>query len=238
MRIKSQTDVITNSSTEVFILRHPEENYEEINKLLQSQGFKGDVSKFTKEIWESREDSDYRLESLNGFFPDRESKNRAYYYLYKDYIFHPKSEVPEKVFLGDSEYLVYPDLDVKGEGELREKLIKDILIPYYKQELKNNSNSDHLISNFKKFLEDPVENFSYCPGDIMTFRYREEFQKWIDENIDLFPDYNLLLKMYDQNDISEFFGTWIDFFDDDEVDFDEYAGKLDENLDYMFFRLS
>lgn len=238
MRIKSKTDVITNSSTEVFILRHPEKNYEEINKLLHSQGFKGDVSKFTKEIWESRKDSDYRLESLNYFFPDRESKNRAYYYLYKDYIFHPKSETPEKVFWGDSEHLVYPDLDVKGEGELREKLIKDILIPYYKQELKNNSNSDYLISNFKKFLEDPVENFSYCPGDIMTFRYREEFQKWIDENIDLFPDYNLLLKMYDQNDISEFFGTWIDFFEDDEIDFDEYAGNLDENLDYMFYKLS
>ena len=63
MRIKSKTDVITNSSTEVFILRHPEKNYEEINKLLHSQGFKGHVSKFTKEIWESREDSDYRLES-------------------------------------------------------------------------------------------------------------------------------------------------------------------------------
>ena len=238
MRIKSKTDVITNSSTEVFILRHPEENYEEINKLLHSQGFKGDVSKFTKEIWESREDSDYRLESLNYFFPDRESKNRAYYYLYKDYIFHPKSETPEKVFLGDSEHLVYPDLDVKGEGELREKLTKEILIPYCKQELKDNSNSDHLISNFKKFLEDPVENFSYYPGAIIAFRCREEFQKWIDENIDLFPDYNLLLKMYDQNDISEFFGTWIDFFEDDEIDFDEYAGNLDENLDYIFYRLS
>lgn len=235
MKIKSQTDVITNSSTEVFILRHPEENYEEINKLLQSQGFKGDVSKFTKEIWQGRKDSDYRLESLNGFFPDRESKNRAYYRLYKDYIFHPKSEIPEKVFWG---YLVYPDLDVKGEGKLREKLTKDILIPYCKKELKDNSNSDHLIRNFKKFLEDPVENFSYCPGAIMAFRYREEFNIWIDENIDLFPDYNLLLKMYGRNDISEFFGTWINFFEDDEVDFDEYAGNLDENLDYMFYRLS
>lgn len=235
MKIKSQTDVITNSSTEVFILRHPEENCEEINKLLHSQGFKGDVSKFTREIWQSQKDSDYRLGSLNVFFPDRESKNRDYYHLYKDYIFHPKSEIPEKVFWGD---LVYPDLDVKGEGKLREKLTKEILIPYCKQELKDNSNSDHLISNFKKFLEDPVENFSYCPGVIMAFRYREEFQKWIDENIDLFPDYNLLLKMYGRNDISEFFGTWIDFFEDDEVDFDEYVGNLDENLDYMFYRLS
>ena len=238
MKIKSQTDVITNSSTEVFILRHPEENCEEINKLLHSQGFKGDVSKFTREIWQSQKDSDYRLGSLNVFFPARESKNRDYYHLYKDYIFHPKSEIPEKVFWGDPEYLVYPDLDVKGEGKLREKLTKEILIPYCKQELKDNSNSDHLISNFKKFLEDPVENFSYCPGVIMAFRYREEFQKWIDENIDLFPDYNLLLKMYGRNDISEFFGTWIDFFEDDEVDFDEYVGNLDENLDYMFYRLS
>lgn len=238
MRIKSITDIITNSSTEVFILRHPEEDYERINKFLQSQGFKGDVSKFTKEVWQGREDSDYKLGSLNSFFPDRESKNRAYYYLYKDYVFYPKSETPEKVFWGDSEHIVYPDLEVKGKGELREKLTKETLIPYCKQELEDNSNSDHLVSNFKKFLEDPVENFSYCPGAIMAFRYREEFQKWVDENIDLFPDYNLLLKMYGQNDISEFFGTWIDFFNDDEVDFDEYAGNLDENLDYMFYRLS
>ena len=98
MKIKSRIDVITNSSTEVFILRHPEENYEEINKLLQSQGFKGDVSKFTKEIWQSQKDSDYRLESLNVFFPDRESKNRAYYYLYKDYIFHPSLKSLRKSF--------------------------------------------------------------------------------------------------------------------------------------------
>ena len=238
MKIKSQTDVITNSSTEVFILRHPEENYENINKLLHSQGFKGDVSKFTKEIWRGRKDSDYRLESLNDFFPDQESKNRAYYYLYKDYIFHPKSEIPEKIFWENSEYLIYPVLEVKGEWELRKKFTKEILIPYCKQELKNNLNPDHLISNFKKFLEDPVENFSYCPEAIMAFQYREKFQKWVDENIDLFPDYSLLLKMYGQNDISEFFGTWINFFEDDGVDLDEYTGNLDKNLDYIFYKLS
>lgn len=217
MKIKSKVDVITNSSTEVFILKSPETDKDKINNFLQSRGFKGEVSKLTKERWEKHREGDWKLEYLDDFFPDKKSKNRCYYLLYRDYIFSPKSETPD-MFKFD------------GEGKLREKIIKELLIPCV-EEIKAERSS---LVSIDKFLRDPVKNFIYCPDNIIEFRYREKFYSWIDNNINLFPDYNLLLRMYEKKDISEFFGDWIDFFEDYEED--NYLGDID--LDYELYRLS
>lgn len=231
MRIKSKIDVITNSSTEVFILKSPETDKDKINNFLQSRGFKGEVSKLTKEIWEKYREEDWKLGYLDSFFPDKKSKNRGYYLLYRDYIFWPKSETPD-IFEFDGEtYTTYPDLEISGEGKLREKITKELLIPCV-EEMKAEMSSP--VNNIDEFLRDPIKNFVYCPWNIIEFRYREKFYSWIDNNINLFPDYNLLLNMYEKKDISEFFGDWIDFFEDYEED--NYLGDID--LDYELYRLS
>ena len=231
MKIKSKIDVITNSSTEVFILKHPETDKDKINNFLQSHGFKGEVSKLTKERWEKYREEDWKLGYLDSFFPDKKSKNRCYYLLYRDYIFSPKSETPEMFEFDGETYTTYPNLKISGEGKLREKIIKELLIPCA-EEIKAEMSS--LVSIIDKFLKDPIKNFKYCPGDIIAFRYQKKFYSWIDNNINLFPDYNLLLKMYEKKDISEFFGDWIDFFDDYEED--NYLGEID--LDYELYRIS
>ena len=229
MKIKSKVDVITNSSTEVFILKSPETDKDNINNFLQSRGFKGEVSKLTKERWEKYREGDWKLEYLDDFFPDKKSKNRCYYLLYRDYIFSPKSETPKMFEFNGETYIIYPDLKVSGEGKLREKITKELLIPCV-EEMKAEMSS----LSIDKFLRDPIKNFVYCPWNIITFRYREKFYSWIDNNINLFPDYNLLLRMYEKKDISEFFGAWIDFFEDYEED--NYIGDID--LDYKLYRLS
>ena len=51
MKIRSKIDVITNSSTEVFILQDSR-NFSEVNKELQQLGYQGAVFKLTKEFYQ------------------------------------------------------------------------------------------------------------------------------------------------------------------------------------------
>ena len=121
MRIKSKIDVITNSSTEVFILQDSR-NFSEVNKELQGLGYQGEVFKLTKELYREKRDSGQICE-LSNIFVDRENHNYAWFNLYLQHVFNPVEETPE-VFEG-LEY--YNSLPYGKETNFQSKIKSELL---------------------------------------------------------------------------------------------------------------
>lgn len=226
MKIKSKIDVITNSSMEVFILQDSR-NFSEVNKGLQKLGYRGEVFKLTKELYQEKKDSGQICE-LSNIFVDQENHNYAWYDLYLQYIFNPVEETPE-VFEG-LEY--YNSLPYSKETNLQGK-IKFELLGSLAEENKN-------LKRFSDYLR--TKDIHVFPRYELSCNpeVKEKFREWVEDNIKEFPDYQKMLKMYNVYDISEVLGNWIDFFDDDCISPEKYLGGvyMNEDINYRLTRLS
>lgn len=226
MKIKSKIDVITNSSTEVFILQDPR-NFSEVNKKLQGLGYQGEVFKLTKELYQEKKDSGQICE-LSNVFVDQENYNYAWYDLYISHIFSPVKETPI-IFEGLEFYDPFPS---NKETNLQRK-IKSELLDSLAEENKNLKRFSNYIRT-KDIHVFPRYELSCNP------EVKERFRVWVKNNIKEFPDYQRMLKMYDFYDISEVLENWIDFFDDDCISPEKYLGSVydNKNINYWLTRLS
>lgn len=226
MKIRSKIDVITNSSTEVFILQDPR-SFSEVNKELQGLGYQGEVFKLTKELYQEKRDSDEICE-LSSIFVDRENHNYAWFDLYLQHIFNPVEETPE-IFEG-LEY--YNSLPYNKETDLQNKIKSELLDSLAEENKTLKRFSDYLRT--KDIHVFPRYELSCNP------EVKEKFRGWVENNIKEFPDYQKMLKMYNVYDISEVLGNWIDFFDDDYISPEKYLGGvyMNENINYWLTRLS
>ena len=209
MRIKSKTDVITNSSTEVFLLKENlDKTAEEINALYPE--FKGILKKYEDlEDWEKEELSETVI--------DPNEKGDSWYYLYRSYLFEPKKLTPDFVVDGRKYFLT----EEKDVLPIQKKFSREVLrkFPEVRGDL--------------EFLRDPEENF-YRIFDgryILLARHHEEIQEWIDNNISEFPPYPVLLEVYRMKDIKDVKGFWIGMAED------TLCITPPESINYETFRL-
>ena len=226
MKIRSKIDVITNSSTEVFILQDSR-NFSEVNKELQRLGYQGEVFKLTKELYREKRNTG-NICQLSNIFVDKENYNYAWFDLYRSHVFNPVKETPE--IIEGIEY--YDSLPYDKETELQKKIKLELLDALAEENKSLKRFSGYLKSgNIHDFPEFELS----CNPDI-----KEKFKEWIENNIHEFPEYQKLLKMYDVYDIFEVIGNWIDFFDDDCISPEKYLGDvyLNENINYSLTRLS
>lgn len=226
MKIRSKIDVITNSSTEVFILQDSR-NFSEVNKELQKLGYQGEVFKLTKELYQEKRNTG-NICQLSNIFVDQENHNYAWFDLYRNYVFNPVKEIPE--IIEGLEY--YDSLSYNKETNLQRKIKSELLDTLAEENKSLKRFSEYLKSgNIHDFPEFELS----CNPDI-----KEKFKKWIENNIHEFPEYQKLLKMYNVYDISEVIGNWIDFFDDDCISPEKYLGDvyMNENINYSLTRLS
>lgn len=226
MKIKCKIDVITNSSTEVFILQDPR-NFSKVNKELQELGYQGEVFKLTKELYQEKRDSGQICE-LSNIFVDQENHNYAWFDLYLQHIFNPVEETPE-IFEG-LEY--YNSLPYGRETNLQCKIKSELLDSLAEENKTLKRFSDYLRT--KDIHVFPRYELSCSP------EIKEKFREWVESNIKEFPSYQKMLKMYNVYDISEVIGNWIDFFDDDCISPDKYLGGvyMNEIINYRLIRLS
>ena len=226
--IKSIIDVVTNSSTEVFILQDSR-NYDEVNENLKNLGYQGEVIKLTKELFQELKYSDPTIQELNYTLVDREIHNFAWFRLYRNHIFNPVEEIP-RIDKDGFEY--YIPVDYEKETPLQHKIKLEFL-----DQLVEKCQDDGLFYSYKK-----TKNIHVFPRQIFfnNPKIKEKFKSWIENNINEFPDYKKLLKMYDANDISDILGNWYDFFDDDLMPIKEYLGDVlgNKNFNYKLIRLS
>ena len=226
MKIRSKIDVITNSSTEVFILQDSR-NFSEVNKELQKLGYQGEVFKLTKELYLEKRNTG-NICQLSNIFVDKENHNYAWFDLYRNYVFNPVKEIPE--IIEGLEY--YNSLPYEKETELQRKIKSELLDTLAEENKSLKRFSEYLKSgNIHDFPEFELS----CNPEI-----KEKFKEWIENNIHEFPEYQTLLKMYDVYDMSEVIGNWIDFFDDDCISPEKYLGDvyMNENINYSLTRLS
>ena len=226
MKIRSKIDVITNSSTEVFILQDSR-NFSEVNKELQQLGYQGEVFKLTKELYQEKRNTG-NICQLSNIFVDKENHNYAWFYLYRSHVFNPVKETPE--IIEGIEY--YDSLPYNKETELQRKIKSELLDTLAEENKSLKRFSEYLKSgNIHDFPEFELS----CNPEI-----KEKFKEWIENNIHEFPEYQTLLKMYDFYDMSEVIGNWIDFFDDDCISPEKYLGDvyMNENINYSLTRLS
>lgn len=241
MKIKSRIDVITNSSTEVFVLRDFRSE-PEIKEILSKLGYQGEVFKFTENLWKEHlksEEKNYRFEELSTVFCDSSSKDRGWVRLYIEYLTSPRKTDPQ--IFRDREYFE----DENTIKDIHLKLIKEILVPLAENEYNRIRKDTSLDTSYrekclKRFIDNPTEDYVYnCPGYLL-WKEEEKVVDFVEKNKDHFPEYSKLLRMYDMHDISELFGTWVDFFDDDSISPDKFLGEIYENekIDYELYRLS
>ena len=121
MKIRSKIDVITNSSTEVFILQNSR-NFSEVNKELQQLGYQGEVFKLTKELYQEKRNTG-NICQLSNIFVDKENHNYAWFYLYRNHVFNPVKETPE--IIEGIEY--YDSLPYNKETNLQRKIKSELL---------------------------------------------------------------------------------------------------------------
>ena len=222
MKIKSISDVITNSSTEVFVLRDPRKSSEEVNNYLRDIGFPYRVSLFTKDT----SDSDICTE-INDIFCNRETKNHSWYYLYLNFLNFPKSITPLERKLNSGEILrVYPNEEGEELNDLQKKFVEDF-------DLIEKVKSDNPTFYAKQeFIKHPTKHNFSCIN-LHGYLSKDEIMSWIVKNEDLFPEYNLLLEMSDKHDITSVYNTWVAIIPDDYGEIYETT-KVFKNLDINY----
>lgn len=197
--VKSKTDVITNSSTEVFILKRPGKTQEEVEKEVKDAKCWAKIQKFGKGL----------IYDLDDYFPDKETKNYAYWNMYFNKLFELKNnrligflKKQSKIVIGKIE---------SGEWNL----------------------PDQTIDMYKRFLS--TGDMMFAKNSLIRYHRAEEIGEWIETHMDLFPSYEELLKEFDTFDVSELEGSWVDTFEDNTVDIKEWLGDI---KDYEMYRLS
>ena len=127
MKIKSYSDVITNSSTEVFVYRG--EIKENLNEYLSRKGVKGDVHFFTEEGWEEYKEkiNNYNYDDLYNCFADSKDKNYSWKRVYSEYLFTTPGPLQDKLI---NELLLGMAGDLK---EKKEKFLETKDLRYFPQ---------------------------------------------------------------------------------------------------------
>ncbi len=210
MKIRSVTDVITNSSTEVFILKDPR-NSDEVNKMLKDLGYRGEVIKLTKDYYQENKENDNNLSQLDNIFVDPENYNSAWFEMYTRHIFYPEVDTPKELIQSFKTEV----LDLVAEENKK-------------------------LSRFSLYLQtkDPRDFPSY--DLVYGEKGKERFKNWVLRNKTMLPDYQDLLGMFWFHDISEILDSWIDFFEDDCISPSKYLGGVYDNdeINYTCVRLS
>ena len=225
MKIKSITDVITNSSTEVFILNDSRTSSEIVNNDLKKFGFRGFVRKISREDYYS-EDSYYK-NHLGYVLSDEEEKNYVWIYVYSSYLKEPKE--PEELDLGDKIKLKSYKI-INDFGDLQKKFINDFSLL---DKIKDKPNKSEVE---KKFIENQERYFKYL--NFLEYISKEDLITWFSTNINNFPDYKTLLDLSGIIDVSEIFGKWIDIINDGEY-VEDFLGEVfnNEKFSYKLIRV-
>lgn len=205
MKLTSISDVITNSSTEVFIIPNSKgHSVEEIIDITHIHA--GDIFVVSEEDLEqfrkSKEDMEILGELLDIRYLDAKIPNYAFYHLMWCYIFDPRKLTPETIIDSFEVRLEY--LPLEEMTDLHKDFSKDLnqnwedLMKHYMKEIEKKSST-----NYDLYMKDRIAQscsmlsiggLNAVKSDVSP--YDVFFQEWVNKNRDRFPDIHLLNQIY------------------------------------------